>query len=338
MLDMDVQQDQSTHAVSNDYTGAREVAKNKFLDVYSKWRADCLTTYRKYGIMLHINPTMWTAITEYAKVDNAYLCDRLTSLPYELSDPIYDMIVENIEQDLVIECIKGIEERGMNGKNRLVSRIGEHCLMPCIERLNEWMRLSFLDKRMWNEEFFYEIMSRYYARTSIWLSTQPYYDQGHTKFDFNLWRLLGSDALGSVCVPAKFIPKVTIQFVLGSSWGTTARKLLLPPANAVPIEGAYTRVVIRAVYRYLQAKSCCRVPYIHREPKDGRNVVAKLRPVLDRMRTLGLNVKLLYGRDAKLLYAARNFKEKSIPDKNMQPRHIRRPGLRNLRQNVTYSA
>ncbi|KAH7074581.1 hypothetical protein BKA63DRAFT_316395 [Paraphoma chrysanthemicola] len=337
MLDMEVHQGQSTHGVSHDYTGARAAAESKLLGVYAEWRADCLTTYRKYGITLHINPTMWTAITEYAKADNEYLCARLTSLPCELSDPIYDMIVEDLAQDLVVECIRGIEERGTIGKNRLMSRIGEHCLMNGVERLNEWMRLSFLDKRMWNEEFFYEIMSRYYARTSIWLSTQPYYDQGHTKLDFNLWRLLGSDALGSMCVPAKLIPKLTIELVLGGSWDVTARKVLLPPVNAVPIESAKTRVVIRAVYRYLQAKSCCRIPRIRREPKDGHNVLAKLRPMLERMRTLGLNVKLMYGHHTKL-YAAKNFKEKVIQDKNVQPRYVRRPGLRDLRQNVKYSA
>jgi hypothetical protein len=229
---------------------------------------------------------VWSALEKYAKLECRSLCVRVTALPRELSDPIYEHILEGTNQDLAANCIT---DRANNRR--------------------WWKREPYLDLDTVGADFLRELMETYYSTAPFEFGVQKL----QTPVDFNLWSLLAKDVFNSTCVPARLVKNITIDLGMNNRLDVSRCRFLEPGSGAKRIEGATCRVVISAAYpgnRYCKSRSAL--------GQDG--LMRRLDRALTRLTALGIDVQLFS--KGRLLYPNQWKEEKLEMDRRRQVMHL----------------
>jgi hypothetical protein len=206
------------------------------------------------------------------------------ALPRELSDLIYEYLLEDTTQDLVLDCIKAR-----------------------IRYRTTWKCQPYLDMNICGLGFLNDIMEIYYTKlTRVDVGSSQRHSTKDETCDFKLWTLLSKCPFGSQYTPAKYISLITIHLPLTYSdvWSADKCFSFGPPAQVNAIEGAVTMIVVKADYDddcwgngWGDEKTWCGFPIITQ-----KMLMKRLERPLKRLVALGLGVKLVYGKDEEVLF------------------------------------
>jgi len=226
---------------------------------------------------------VWSALRAYGELECRALCARVAALPRELRDPIYDHILEDFDQNLVLDRIRNGADDGMTYERPLC-----------------------FDCTVVHPGFLNELMEIYYAKISFELDYVPAKEHSKpTPLNFKLWSLLAQDPFYSACIPAKVVETITINVALNhpSRLDMEKSQPFGVPTSARKIKDARSVVVLKAS----AVRWRCSEPAI----PPTKYLLNRLRRAFTPLIALGVNTKLLYG-----------GKEVAVHPSNPQPRKV----------------
>lgn len=179
---------------------------------------------------LPLTQAVWDALSKYGGLQCLELFERMTVLPRELRDIIYEGLLEESDQRVIVDYHRS----------------------SC-EKSSWWNCLAYFNDSDAGQAILSELMALYYVRSRIYLDHDLLtYEFGNKVFDFPLWSLL-SDCPSGLTHPATVLNDIIISipqqicaykdndmYVIENK----IPELLIPPTNANKIENAKTRGVI----------------------------------------------------------------------------------------------